>query len=180
MDSNFQPTAVFPLHDPQGTTFPHLDLLSSDLKSIFSNACVGVTPVTYERCPEQVKSLEDDRFFTLFYARIEQFATTVGELLFGRRLDFTWCHLAITAAGLAKAIAQAGNHDLSVLAEMTLAIREEVRMRDVDWLEWEDPFLLDRPAQELKREREGSVEETEKRLAYVLPTVQTLRRHARR
>ena len=51
-------------------------------------------------------------------------------------------------------------------------------MRNVDWLEWEDPFLLKRSAQDLKREREESVEETEKRLAYVLPTVQTLVRHA--
>ena len=56
------------------------------------------------------------------YAAIEQFATTVGELLFGRRLDFTWCHLAITAARLPGVVTQAGSHDLSVLAEMTLAI----------------------------------------------------------
>jgi hypothetical protein len=247
---------VFPLHDPEGITFPHLNVILPDLKSIFSIAYVGITPITQARWPEQVQALADDRFFTLFplppgapvgdqflhlyrqttlaahpdqvlhlcfsdrlafilqsrhrhpfsadvaairnedtpvifsrsptawashprnYFEIEQFATTVGELLFGKRLDFAWCHLAISASQLKEAVAQINNHDLSVLAEMTLAIRDSVQMQEVDWLEWEDPFLLNCVGQALKLEREGSAQETEKRLAYIIPTVQTLVRYA--
>ncbi len=247
-----QSAVVFPLHDPEGATFPHLNVILPSLKSVFSMAYIGITLVTYERCQEQVRALERDSFFTLFpmppgalvgdqflhlyrqaafaaypsqvlhlcfidrltfilqsshqrrfiedvtaiesedtplifsrsstawdshprnYYEIEQFATTVGELLFGKRLDFAWCHLAVCASQLGEIVTQVNNHDLSMLAEMTLAIREGVRMRDVDWLEWEDPFLLNCSERDLKIERERSVKETEKRLSYVIPTIQTL------
>jgi hypothetical protein len=46
----------------------------------------------------------------------------------------------------------------------------------VDWLAWEDPFILQRDAAELKREREQSLDETNKRLKYVLPMLETLTR----
>ena len=46
----------------------------------------------------------------------------------------------------------------------------------MDWLAWEDPFILSRDATELKRERENSLDETKKRLNYVLPMINTLTR----
>jgi len=46
----------------------------------------------------------------------------------------------------------------------------------VDWLAWEDPMILSRDAAELKRERENSLDETQKRLSYVLPMIETLTR----
>jgi hypothetical protein len=46
----------------------------------------------------------------------------------------------------------------------------------VDWLAWEDPFLLGQDPDVLKHERENSLTETNKRLNYVLPMVETLTR----
>lgn len=250
-----RPAVVFPFHDPEGTTFVHLQRVLPHLKALFERAYLGVTPPTRQRYPEQVRALAQDDFFSLYHApsapvgdqfaylyqqaaaaapdrqvlhlcfsdrlafalqsqhqrsfieavsavssqdtpllfarspaaweshphnyyEIERFATTVGDLLFGRRLDFTWCHLAICASQLREAMTQVENHDLSMLAEIVLAVRESVQMREVDWLAWEDPFFLERPLQALKAEREDSPLETEKRLAYVISTVQTLTRHA--
>jgi hypothetical protein len=250
--SDMQPAVVFPLHDPQGEIFPHLSVIRSSLKSIFSHAYVGVTAGTCEQSQEQVKTLEEENFFTLFrilpgspigdqwltlyrqaasaaypgqilhlcfidrlafilqsshreqfvedvsaiekedaplifsrsssaweshprnYFEIEKFATTVGELLFGRQLDFTWCHLAICASQLEEVASQVKHHDMSMQAEMVLAIQDSVTMQEVDWLEWEDPFLLNCSGNDLKSERERSAKETEKRLSYIIPTIQTL------
>jgi hypothetical protein len=44
----------------------------------------------------------------------------------------------------------------------------------VDWLAWEDPFLLGRDPAEMKAEREQSTDEYEKRLSYCLPMVEAL------
>lgn len=248
---------VFPFHDSDGTTFAQLNIILPSLKSVFTGAYLGVTPLTYERCRKQIRALQGDLFFSLFalppgaalgeqflylygqaacaayptqvlhlcffdrlssilqsrhqgrfvedvssiepndtplifsrsatawashprnYSEIEQFATTAGQWLFGKRLDFAWCHLAICASQLAEIVARIHHGDLSMLAEITLAIREGVTMRDVDWLEWEDPFHLKRLPVDLKIERESCVAETEKRLAYVLPMIQALLTTAR-
>jgi len=66
------------------------------------------------------------------------------------------------------------NADISMLAEMTLLLREKLVSKDVDWLAWEDPFLLACDAAWLKIERENSPQETQKRLAYIVPTLQLL------
>jgi hypothetical protein len=113
------------------------------------------------------------------YRDIEEFVTTLGEHLFGRRLDFGWCHLVLQARRLAEVALQVRNHDLSVVSEFVLAVRDEVEMKDVDWLEWEDPHDLGRDARELRRERETSVAEVQKRLGYTIPMMQTLLRAAR-
>jgi len=65
---------------------------------------------------------------------------------------------------------------LSMVAEMIFYMRDEIKTRDVDWLAWEDPFILHRDESELKLEREGSLNETNKRLGYVLPMLETLTR----
>jgi len=55
-------------------------------------------------------------------------------------------------------------------------MQDNIKTRDVDWLAWEDPFIFNRDADELKREREQSLDETNKRLRYVLPMLETLTR----
>jgi hypothetical protein len=112
------------------------------------------------------------------YYEIEHFATRMGIYLFGKALDFTWCHLAIQASLLEWVAPQVKNHDLSVLAEIVLVLRERLKTRDVDWLAWEDPYLLEREAAELKAEREKSPGEVRKRLGYVLPTLEALRKYS--
>ena len=61
-----------------------------------------------------------------------------------------------------------------MLGEMVLLLLDLLSTKEVDWLAWEDPFILGRDPQELKVERENSIGETRKRLAYVIPTLALL------
>jgi hypothetical protein len=108
------------------------------------------------------------------YRDLEGMATTLGALLFGRPLDFAWCHFVAQAGQLREIMPHVQSHDLSMLAEMVLCVREVVHTQDVDWLAWEDPFIEGRALEQLKREREASRQEVRKRLGYVVPTLQML------
>ncbi|MBN1430367.1 MAG: hypothetical protein JXB07_18500 [Anaerolineae bacterium] len=134
----------------------------------------GNTPVIFSRSSPAWDS------HPVNYRDIELFVTRVGELMLGKTLDFAWCHLAIQAARLSRIIDQTHNHDLSMVTEIVLAISETATMQAVDWLEWEDPFHMHRDAQDLKREREASIEETEKRLAYAIPMIRTVIRSSQK
>jgi hypothetical protein len=115
------------------------------------------------------------------YRQVEAMATRAGALLLGRALDWTWCHLVVSAAQLRAALPALAQDEISVLGELLLAllgVGHTIHTRDVDWLAWEDPYILGRPATELCREREQSVAETRKRLAYVIPTLELLSRNA--
>ncbi len=114
------------------------------------------------------------------YYAIEQFATQAGQYLFGKSLDFAWCHLAVQASQLAEIMPGVTTQDLSLLAEMVLYLEEAIKVKAVDWLAWEDPFLLIRDALVLKSERENSEVETQKRLAYIIPTLQALLRYSQK
>ena len=113
------------------------------------------------------------------YRQLEGIVTTVGRNLFGRELDYGWCHIVVQAEQLREVMPLVRNPDLSMVAEMIFYMQDTVKTRDVDWLAWEDPFILGRDADELKREREQSLEETNKRLKYVLPMLETLTRLSR-
>jgi hypothetical protein len=107
------------------------------------------------------------------YWAAEQMITTAGQLLFGRTLDFAWCHIVIRTDALGAIIPRTKQPDMSVVAEIVVqAMGQRISTKDVDWLAWEDPFLFGRDARQLKREREASLQETRKRLAYVIPMLQ--------
>ena len=108
------------------------------------------------------------------YYQLEQMVTQVGQWLFGKQLDFAWCHLALQAQQLQQMIPHIHRRDISLVAEFTLAGKDIIKTKDVDWLAWEDPFIFDRDPQQLKVEKEKSVEETQKRLNYVIPILQLL------
>jgi hypothetical protein len=110
------------------------------------------------------------------YRELEGIVTTVGCNLFGRELDYAWCHIVVRAGQLREIMPLVKNPDLSMVAEMIFYLQDNIQTRDVDWLAWEDPFILGRDAAELKHERENSLEETYKRLSYVIPMIETLRR----
>ncbi len=111
------------------------------------------------------------------YKEIEGMATQLGRWVLGETLDFTWCHLVMRAGQLSELMHEVHNPDLSMMAEMVLQIHGSVKTKEVDWLAWEDPFILGRDAADLKRERELSRDETRKRLGYILPTLQLLCDH---
>ena len=110
------------------------------------------------------------------YRELEGIVTTVGKNLFGRELDYAWCHIVVRAGQLREIISLVRNPDMSMIAEMIFYLQDNIQTRDVDWLAWEDPFILKRDAAELKRERENSPTETQKRLNYVSPMIETLTR----
>jgi hypothetical protein len=112
------------------------------------------------------------------YFAIEQFATLAGQQLFGKALDFAWCHLALQSFQLQETLPSLTASDLSMMAELILCLADRVTVKEVDWLEWEDPFVLSRDASALKTERENSFAEAQKRLAYIIPTLQALLQHS--
>jgi hypothetical protein len=108
------------------------------------------------------------------YREIEGMVTTVGRNLFGRDLDYAWCHLVVRAVELREIIPLVKDAGLSMVAEMIYYLQDTIQTREVDWLSWEDPFILQRDAAELKQQRKHSLEETYKRLSYALPMIQRL------
>ena len=110
------------------------------------------------------------------YRELEGIVTSVGKNLFGLELDYGWCHLVVRAGQLREIMPLVKNPDLSMVAEMIFYLQDNIKTRDVDWLAWEDPFIFERDAAELKYERENSLVETNKRLKYVLPMIETLTR----
>jgi hypothetical protein len=110
------------------------------------------------------------------YRELEGMVTTVGRNLFGVELDYAWCHIAVRAGQLREIMPLVKNPDLSMVAEMIFYLQDNLKTRDVDWLAWEDPFILSQDPAVLKCQRESSLAETNKRLRYVLPMIETLTR----
>lgn len=108
------------------------------------------------------------------YREIEGMATQLGCWVLGKTLDFAWCHLVIQAGLLHQILPEVTHTDMSVMAEIILQVYTSVATKEVDWLAWEDPFILGRDDSALRYERENSREETSKRLGYILPTLQLL------
>jgi hypothetical protein len=249
-----QPAIVMPIIDPEWRMFPHLEVITGDLKQCFERAYLTITPSTRRTGPEVIARLEADPFFRLIYLdsepvpgdvshflvlyqaaavacpaeqvlhlcfpdRVsfalrtahraafmadmqavtrertplifhrslaawethprnyrdaEQMVTTAGEWLFGKTLDFAWCHVAFCADQLLATLPHVTRHDLALVAEMILPLIDSFQTQEVEWLSWEDPFILARDARELKAEREHSQQETLRRLAYVIPMLELL------
>ena len=132
------------------------------------------TPLIYHRSPKAWASHPDN------YLALESFVTRIGETLFGKSLDYAWCHFVIRAGLLAEIMPKIQNHDLSMVAEIVLLTQDHIHTREVDWLAWEDPFLFSRDPVEFKREREANPQEVQKRLSYVIPMVEALARFSKR
>ena len=131
----------------------------------------GHTPLIFQRSPKAWETHPRN------YAEVERFATTIGERLFGQSLDFAWCHLAVEGAWFKHQLPHFRDpytDDMSMVAELVILGRDGILTRDVDWLEWEDPFFSTEEVGELKRKREASAVETQKRLAYVIPMIQRI------
>jgi hypothetical protein len=108
------------------------------------------------------------------YWELEQMMTRVGEMLFHQSLDFAWCHLVVQAGQLQQILPPPNHWDLSMMAELVLRLKDNIQTRAVDWLAWEDPFIYGVEPEQLKQEREQSLAEVRKRLAYVVPMLQRL------
>ena len=112
------------------------------------------------------------------YRQLEGFVTRLGETLFDRTLDYGWCHLVVQAGELRQVMEKVSHPEITMVAEIVLQMQHHIHTRDVDWLAWEDPFILGRDPTELKAERESSLAETQKRLSYCLPMAEMLAQFA--
>ena len=142
------------------------DLFLQDIDSL----SIGDVPLIFQRSQKAWETHPQN------YRDLEGMVTIVGRHLFGGELDYAWCHIAVSAGKLREIMPLVKNPDLSMVAEMIFYLQPNVHTRAVDWLAWEDPFILSRDAVELKRERETSQEETTKRLKYVIPMIESLTR----
>lgn len=113
------------------------------------------------------------------YREIEDMITRTGEMVFGKTLDYAWCHLVATAEQLDAAMGSIDNPSMSMLAEIVLSLQDTMQCKAVDWLAWEDPFILSVDAEELKAQRESSQQETLKRLSYALPMMELIYKAAK-
>lgn len=148
----------------------YCDSFLADLDSLAPEA----TPLIYHRSAKAWATHPEN------YLALESFVTRIGETLFGKSLDYAWCHLALQAGLLAEIIPHIQNHDLSMVAEIVLLTQDRnLRTKEVDWLSWEDPFLFSRDPIEFKHERETNPQEVQKRLSYVLPMVEALVRFSK-
>jgi hypothetical protein len=172
--------AAFTTHPEQIMHLCYLDRLSFALRTEYRERFLadvdvlteGHLPLIFQRS-ESAWATHPKNYFEL-----ESFVTRVGQTLFSKTLDYGWCHFVIQAGQLREVMPLIKKHDLSMVAEMVLRVQTDVKTREVDWLAWEDPFILGRDAGELKRERENSLAETQKRLSYVLPMVKLLTKFA--
>lgn len=148
----------------------HRERFQADIESVQ----IEHTPLIFQR---SVKAWETH---PRNYRELEQSVTRAGELLFRKTLDFAWCHLVVQAHRLQQVLPQIKNHDLSIVAELALLMKDMLHTSDVDWLAWEDPFILKRDASQIKIEREQSADETCKRLNYVIPMLKLLKENAQK
>jgi hypothetical protein len=56
---------VLPFHDPNGILYPFLQAVTPQLKQLFQNAFISVSPSTQVRQPELIDNLQKDPFFVV-------------------------------------------------------------------------------------------------------------------
>ena len=123
-------------------------------------------PLLFQRSPQAWST------YPQHYYELEHMLIRVGELLYNRYLDFAWSHMVIRASLLADLLPRLRSRDFGLLIEMVLLLEDRLETKEVDWLAWEDPFILGRDPAELRAERDASREETVKRLRGLLPFFQ--------
>jgi hypothetical protein len=172
--------AAFTAQPEQILHLCYLDRLSFALRTEYRERFLADVDVVTEEHLPLIFHRSDSAWAThpKNYFELESFVTDIGQTLFGKTLDYGWCHFVIQAGQLREVMPLIKKHDLSMVAEMILHVQADVKTREVDWLAWEDPFIEGRDANELKRERENSLAETGKRLSYVLPMVELLTKFA--
>jgi hypothetical protein len=111
------------------------------------------------------------------YRQLEIAVTRAGEWLLGKSLDFAWCHLVVQAGVLKGALARTRQWDWSFVAELVLLLGPGVKTQSVDWLAWEDPFILDKDPDILRQTRQDDLAETRFRMTYVASMLELLAKY---
>lgn len=129
---------------------------------------VGNIPLCFHRSPKAWETHPQN------YRELEEMATRTGEFLFGKRLDYGWCHLVVQASDLTQIMSHVHNPGIAMMAEMILLLKDNLQIVEVDWLAWEDPFIEQTDAATLRSQKEQSAAEVQKRLSYIIPVLQLI------
>lgn len=108
------------------------------------------------------------------YHAAESMITEVGKVLFGKTLDFAWCHFSLTANQLSNVLPSLTTKDFVMASQLVFSLKDKLHLKEVDWLSWEDPFIFGKDPHQYKLERENDPAELEKRMSYVLPEIKYL------
>lgn len=103
------------------------------------------------------------------YRAMEAALMEMGKVLFGQIIDFAWCQITLKANVLSNILTQIRSNDWVAVAEVAYALKDVARLREVDWLGWEDALVAGVDEEKLKKERETDPKEVKKRLGYVIP-----------
>lgn len=101
------------------------------------------------------------------YREMEQSANKMGKHLLGQEVELASCGFLLKQDWARKILAQSQEKSFSVETEwILLAYLLGIKpiIKKVDWLGWEDPYILDINEKKLKIEREHDPLETQKRL----------------
>ncbi|MFH1561664.1 MAG: hypothetical protein ABID04_03760 [Patescibacteria group bacterium] len=143
-------------------------LLTEHKDSFLKDTSREDTPTLYLRSPKAWATHPKN------YYAAESMVTEVGRILFGKVLDFTWCHLTLTSQQLKQVLPSLTAHDLVIISQLVLSLKDKLVTKEVDWLSWEDPFIFNKDPRQFKTERENDPKELEKRMNYVLPEINYL------
>ncbi len=108
------------------------------------------------------------------YYAIEKMASELSKILFNKDLDYGWCYLVVNRDLLKNVVNKLTIKEVGVYGELMYWLKNDIAVEKVDWLAWEDPFFFNAEFRKMKRLRELDKKEDEKRLGYVIPTVEFL------
>jgi len=131
----------------------------------------GADVVVFERTPAAWATHPDN------YREIEQMVSRALEMVCGRRIELGVSALMMSARAAEIILPQSRAAGFEVWGEwvlLALSAGLAVTTRAVDWLAWEDPYWESVAPERLKREREGSPEETRRRIMMNAPCLALL------
>jgi len=106
------------------------------------------------------------------YKEVEGMSTRLGELLFGRTVDWCPCALLFSAEISRGILAESSNPSYAVWTEwLLLAARQgaAIASTEVDWLAWEDPFWEQVDSQAYRRAQNTDPNQIVKRIHMQAP-----------
>lgn len=145
-----------------------LNQYRSDFVRDINSTSVNKTALQFIRSPKAWSTHPSN------YYAAENSVTAISQKLFNQSLDFCWCHMAINQSQLANVLPKIKSHDLLFFAETILLLIPDITTQEVDWLSWEDPFILNLDPQKCKSEQEHNPQQTAKRLSYTIPMINLL------
>lgn len=101
------------------------------------------------------------------YREMEQSANKIGKHLLGQEVELASCGFLLKQDLVSKILAESRERSFSVEAEWILLayiLGIKPIIKKVDWLSWEDPYILDVDEPALKNSREHDPLETQRRL----------------